>query len=143
MGDQVQMQNVERDEMLALSSQILRDLGTPPDDALSVADSLVQAQEAGHASHGVIRLIEYTSFVERGWVIPTGQPTIVSDRGAVALIAIEDEFVNGAGARLHVKMRWMLQRKKRSHWERQLSRFAHAITLVDLASTLKHWPAEI
>jgi len=87
MGDQVQMQNVERDEMLALSSQILRDLGTPPDDALSVADSLVQAQEAGHASHGVIRLIEYTSFVERGWVIPTGQPTIVSDRGAVALIA--------------------------------------------------------
>ena len=86
MGDQVQMQNVERDEMLALSSQILRDIGTSPDDALSVADSLVQAQEAGHASHGVIRLIEYTSFVERGWVIPTGQPTIVSDRGAVALI---------------------------------------------------------
>lgn len=86
MGDQVQTQNVERDEMLVLSSSILRSLGTLSDDALSVADSLVQAQEAGHASHGIIRLIEYTSFVERGWVIPTGQPRIVSDRGAVALI---------------------------------------------------------
>jgi hydroxycarboxylate dehydrogenase B len=86
MGDQVQVQKVEREEMLALSSQILRAIGTSPDDALSVADSLVQAQEAGHASHGVIRLIEYTSFVEGGWVIPTGQPRIVSDRGAVALI---------------------------------------------------------
>ena len=86
MGDQVQTQNVERDEMLVLSSSILRSLGTLSDDALSVADSLVQAQEAGHASHGIIRLIEYTSFVERGWVIPTGQPRMVSDRGAVALI---------------------------------------------------------
>lgn len=86
MGNSVQMQNVTRDEMLAITSQILRSLGTSPDDALSVADSLVQAQEAGHASHGIIRLIEYSSFVERGWVIPTGQPTVVSDRGAVALI---------------------------------------------------------
>lgn len=86
MGNQVQTQNIQRDEMLDLSSQILRSLGTPVDDALSVADSLVQAQEAGHASHGIIRLIEYSSFVERGWVIPTGQPKVISDRGAVALI---------------------------------------------------------
>ena len=86
MGNPVQTQLIERDEMVALSAEILRSIGTPADDALSVADSLVQAQEAGHASHGIIRLIEYTSFVERGWVIPTGQPKIVSDRGAVALI---------------------------------------------------------
>lgn len=86
MGNQVQIQNVERDEMVALASQILRTLGTFPNDAMSVADSLVQAQEAGHASHGIIRLIEYSSFVERGWVIPKGQPQIISDRGAVALI---------------------------------------------------------
>ncbi len=66
MGNPVQTQLIERDEMVALSAEILRSIGTPAYDALSVADSLVQAQEAGHASHGVIRLIEYTSFVERG-----------------------------------------------------------------------------
>jgi LDH2 family malate/lactate/ureidoglycolate dehydrogenase len=86
MDNQVQVLQVQRDEMVSLSSQILLSLGTSEEDALSVADSLVQAQEAGHASHGIIRLIEYSSFVERGWVIPTGQPTIISDRGAVALI---------------------------------------------------------
>jgi LDH2 family malate/lactate/ureidoglycolate dehydrogenase len=86
MGNQVQTQSIQRDEMVAVSAQILRSIGTTAEDAQTVADSLVQAQEAGHASHGIIRLIEYTSFVEGGLVIPTGQPTIVSDRGAVALI---------------------------------------------------------
>lgn len=86
MSNQVHMERISRGEMVALSSQILRSLGTSFEDAKSVADSLVQAQEAGHASHGVIRLIEYASFVDRGWVIPTGQPTIVSNRGSVALI---------------------------------------------------------
>lgn len=86
MSNQVQMQRVSHEEMLNLSTEILKHAGTGEEDALSVADSLVQAQEAGHASHGIIRLIEYISFVERGWVFPQAQPKVITDRGATALI---------------------------------------------------------
>lgn len=82
----MQTQRVQREEMLALASKILRLVGTFDADAMSVAESLVQAQESGHASHGVMRLIEYTEFVQQGLVIPTAQPKVISNRGSVATI---------------------------------------------------------
>ncbi len=77
---------ISRSEMLQLTSQILQKVGTPKADADSVADSLVLAQEAGHASHGVIRLIEYTNFVKNGTVIPNVKPELISERGATVAI---------------------------------------------------------
>jgi predicted histidine transporter YuiF (NhaC family) len=38
---------------------------TPEIFARSISESLVQAQEAGHASHGVIRLPEYTAAIDK------------------------------------------------------------------------------
>ncbi len=86
MSESVAQAVISRSEMLQLASKILQKVGTPIADADSVADSLVLAQEAGHASHGVIRLIEYTNFVKKGTVIPNAKPEIISERGATIAI---------------------------------------------------------
>ncbi len=86
MSQSIENLLVPRSEMLVRASEILQKVGTPRNDADSVADSLVLAQEAGHASHGVIRLIEYTSFVKKGSVVPDAKPEILSERGATVSI---------------------------------------------------------
>ena len=77
---------IGREEMIDVAADILMRVETPKENALSVAQSLVSAQEAGHASHGVIRLIEYTGFVKKGTVIPGTQPTLIRDKGAIGII---------------------------------------------------------
>jgi uncharacterized oxidoreductase len=72
--------------MLEKSAKILELVGSSKVDALSVAASLVDAQAAGHSSHGILRLIEYANAVEKGQVTPTAQPKIISDRGAVVTL---------------------------------------------------------
>jgi uncharacterized oxidoreductase len=64
---------------------ILKALGTPSDEAAIVAESLVSAHLAGHDSHGLIRLPEYASFVERGLVNPAARPAVSTTGAAVAV----------------------------------------------------------
>lgn len=73
-------------QLLATAENILRALGTSDHASRQVAQSLVGAQQAGHDSHGVIRLIEYAGFVERGIVRPAARPEIASSRGAAAVV---------------------------------------------------------
>jgi len=77
---------ISRYEMLEVAQRILELNGTPSPFAFSVADSLVQAQEAGHASHGIIRLLEYTKFVERGLVIPHAVPSVIKETSSTFVI---------------------------------------------------------
>lgn len=79
----MQTEKINPDHVLAKTKLILELVGTSTADALSVATSLVDAQAAGHSSHGILRLIEYANAVERGQVNPVAQPTVISDRGAV------------------------------------------------------------
>jgi uncharacterized oxidoreductase len=72
--------------MVEKSARILELVGSSKADALSVATSLVDAQAAGHSSHGILRLVEYANAVEKGQVTPTAQPKIISDRGAVVTL---------------------------------------------------------
>lgn len=82
----MQSHHTTRGELLSISTKILRRVGTSAEDAASIADSLVQAEEAGHPSHGVVRLMEYVKMVEQRLVIPTHHPRIESDRGAVTVM---------------------------------------------------------
>jgi LDH2 family malate/lactate/ureidoglycolate dehydrogenase len=81
---------IKREDMLHKSARILELVGTSTQDSLSVAESLVKAQEVGHSSHGILRLIEYVDCVEKGEVIPTAQPKVLSERGAV--IALDGQW---------------------------------------------------
>lgn len=86
MSKDVSTQLISREELLSLSTEILIKWNTPAAFAQSIAESLVQAQEAGHASHGVIRLIEYTNSITNKVIIPEVQPTIKSDHKASVVI---------------------------------------------------------
>ena len=86
MSQEISEIQVTRSDMRTVAARILANVGTPDERALSVAESLVKAQEVGHASHGVIRLVEYVSFVQKGTVIADATPSVISDRGATAMI---------------------------------------------------------
>jgi LDH2 family malate/lactate/ureidoglycolate dehydrogenase len=67
-------------------SELLCAAGTPPETALIVADSLINANLAGHDSHGVLRLNSYLASVKNGQVLPTAVPELVSRSGATAIV---------------------------------------------------------
>jgi uncharacterized oxidoreductase len=77
---------ITREEMFNVSKHILVLNGTTETDAGSVAESLIKAEEVGHSSHGVIRLLEYTAFVKKGQVLPGVYPQIESDMGSAVTI---------------------------------------------------------
>jgi len=52
MSTDVSTTLISREELLSLSTKILMKWKTPEIFARSISESLVQAQEAGHASHG-------------------------------------------------------------------------------------------
>lgn len=82
----MQTEQIKYELMLEKSARILELVGSSKEDALSVAESLVDAQAAGHSSHGILRLVEYANAVESGQVMPTAQPKIISERGAVVTL---------------------------------------------------------
>ncbi len=81
----------------AVSSGILRALGTPIDIADEVARHLVAADAAGHASHGVIHLPRYVAEVEAGQIVPTARPRAVQDATSSALLDGDWGFGHYAG----------------------------------------------
>ena len=61
-------------------------LGLPAADAALVADTLVQADAWGHASHGVMRTFWYGARLETGAMAAVTRPEWVSDAGALAML---------------------------------------------------------
>jgi uncharacterized oxidoreductase len=53
-------------ELVAFATNVLAAVGVPRGDAAIVAESLVGANLRGHDSHGVMRVLQYVEFVERG-----------------------------------------------------------------------------
>lgn len=70
----------------SLAIEILAAIGTPSDLAEIVSNSLVQANLAGHDSHGVLRLASYVERVRSGRVIPKARARIDGRSGATARI---------------------------------------------------------
>jgi LDH2 family malate/lactate/ureidoglycolate dehydrogenase len=73
-------------ELVRLSQSILEAVGTPEDLASVVAASLVDANLAGHDSHGVIRLNSYVANVRSGQVQPAARAQVHSLGGACARV---------------------------------------------------------
>ena len=68
------------DALKRLGEAILEAVHTPQDLASIVAGSLVDANLAGHDSHGVIRLTSYVAGVRSGQVRPAARPVVESLR---------------------------------------------------------------
>src|SRR2546423_10531223 len=69
-----------------VTQAILESTGTPPDLAQIVAEALVEANLAGHDSHGLLRLTQYIGMVRQGQVQPAARASLLGTRQATARI---------------------------------------------------------
>ncbi|MEQ3626431.1 MAG: Ldh family oxidoreductase [Celeribacter sp.] len=77
---------VQADDLRDFATRCYEALGLPESSARCVADTLVQADLWGHASHGVMRLFWYGKRLESGAMRADALPEVASDPGALSLI---------------------------------------------------------
>ena len=75
------------DQLHDLAVRVLKGAGVSADDADLVATELKDANLMGHDSHGVIRLMQYADYVERGIIKPDAGFEVV-----VAMAAIDPDL---------------------------------------------------
>ena len=66
--------------------RMLGALGVPADQAVTVADNLVEADLRGVDSHGAHLMALYNTRVTQGHIRPITEVTVVDDRGSTALL---------------------------------------------------------
>jgi LDH2 family malate/lactate/ureidoglycolate dehydrogenase len=84
------MPDVQAADLHRLASDLLCAVGTDPAAAQIIADSLVDANLAGHDSHGVLRLPAYLAGARQGHVDPAAVPRLLSRSGATAIVDAAD-----------------------------------------------------
>jgi uncharacterized oxidoreductase len=77
---------IGRKELQAFGEAVFRAAGSNGEEARIIAAHLVEANLAGHDSHGVLRIYKYVDWVKAGQVIPNRHADIVSDRGAALVV---------------------------------------------------------
>lgn len=65
---------------------LLISVGSSPEHASMVAESLIDANLAGHDSHGVLRVLHYLEMAGTGEVDPAATPEILREHGATVTI---------------------------------------------------------
>jgi uncharacterized oxidoreductase len=77
---------VAHESLRRICQQVAEAVGTPTDIALAVTESLVEANLAGHDSHGVLRLPWYVQSIRRGTIRADAQPSVITRSGATAVV---------------------------------------------------------
>ena len=80
------MPTLDPETLMSFARNIFMAKGVPEETARVVARSLVDGNLRGHDSHGVIRIIEYVDWQDRGWIRPDMEMEIVSDRGHILIV---------------------------------------------------------
>ena len=74
------------DQLEKTGASIFEAAGAPADEAQIVAESLVKSNLAGHDSHGVIRIPQYISLLEKGGISPGAKLEIVNENANTAVL---------------------------------------------------------
>lgn len=90
---------IPADALRRLVSRIFAAFGSAEAEAGTVARNLVDANLAGHESHGVIRVASYLAWSREGKVYPNRMPRIALDHGAVVTVDGDHGFGQVAGER--------------------------------------------
>jgi LDH2 family malate/lactate/ureidoglycolate dehydrogenase len=77
---------IPADRLATLAIDILLALGAPRGHARDVAESLVDANLAGHDSHGVMKLPSYARDIHRGVLRPTAEPRVTAETVATVQV---------------------------------------------------------
>lgn len=76
---------IDHQRLRRLTNDLLRTTGSHADEAQTVADHLVEANLAGHDSHGVGMIPHYVRNLKAGTLIPNQTPDIVSESDTFAV----------------------------------------------------------
>ncbi|HEX9017188.1 MAG TPA: Ldh family oxidoreductase, partial [Chloroflexota bacterium] len=74
------------EQWLRLGRAIFIAAGATESNATRVSESLVDANLAGHDSHGVLRIPQYVQAVEAGHLDPAADPVIVKETASSSLV---------------------------------------------------------
>jgi uncharacterized oxidoreductase len=80
------MRRYRAEDLRLVALGTLESVGTHPEGAAQVAESLIDGNLTGHDSHGVIRLPLYIGDARSGHVKAASRPEVVRRKGATALI---------------------------------------------------------
>jgi uncharacterized oxidoreductase len=72
--------------LIEIGTKVICGMGAPEDLASTVSRSLVLSNLVGHDSHGIIRLMEYSGWVQSGNLIPNAYPKVEWTRESTSLI---------------------------------------------------------
>lgn len=76
---------IQAETLAGLTARIFEGMGSPPDEAALVADSLVVANLQGHDSHGVGLVPTYVAHFEAGGLRPGTAAELVRDEGPLLM----------------------------------------------------------
>jgi uncharacterized oxidoreductase len=74
------------DELRRIGREIYEQMGASPEEAEIVADLLVEANLAGHDSHGVVRIPQYVSAIKRGQIKLGTSTEVEKETAATAVV---------------------------------------------------------
>src|SRR4051812_23232164 len=80
------MHLIDAGRLRQIASDLLEAASTPPANAKLIGDSLIDANLAGHDSHGILRLPFYLRSAMNGRVNPTAEPKLISKCKATAIV---------------------------------------------------------
>lgn len=80
------MPTIDAATLTTFATAIFEKGNVPRETAAQVARSLVLGNLKGHDSHGVIRIVEYVDWVERGWVDPLGKLEVVREQPCILIL---------------------------------------------------------
>ncbi len=90
--------HIAPDELRAIARDVLRGMGTAPAVASEVARHLVNAERAGHASHGVLRLPQYAREAAEGIIDAAASPEVRETGPTTVLVDARFGFGHAAAA---------------------------------------------
>lgn len=73
------MPTIQAQDLQDMLRDIFKKSGVRDDVAHTVAKSLVASNLSGHDSHGVIRVLQYLPWIEKGWIVPEAQLEVVRE----------------------------------------------------------------
>jgi hydroxycarboxylate dehydrogenase B len=86
------MPTLDSNTLTRFVADIFQRGAVPQRVAQQVAESLVLSNLKGHDSHGVIRVIEYVDWVQRGWINPLARLTVVKEQSCILILDGEFGF---------------------------------------------------
>jgi LDH2 family malate/lactate/ureidoglycolate dehydrogenase len=74
------------DDLRATATEIFRAAGAEPDPTEILVDHLIDANLAGHDSHGVLRIPSYVKLIQSGRIQPNNRPFVVRETAVSAIV---------------------------------------------------------